>query len=182
MLDTLVTSKTRIKLLLKFFLNTNNQAYLRNLETEFGVSTNSIRVELNKFEEAGLLRSKFVGNKKLFSANTNHAFFNNIHDIVLKYIGIDKLIENVLKKIGDLKKVYLIGDYTNGNDGGDIEFLLVGDNLDSNYISNLFLKAQKEVGFKLRYKLMNEEELLKVRKFDSGLLIWGRSKHYCKNK
>ncbi|QSE96822.1 ArsR family transcriptional regulator [Fulvivirga lutea] len=174
MLDTLVTSKTRIKLLLKFFLNTNNQAYLRNLEVEFGVSTNAIRVELNKFEEAGLLCSKFIGNKKVFSANTDHAFFNDIHEIVLKYIGIDKLIENVLRKIGDLKKVYLIGDYTNGNDGGDIEFLLVGNNLDSSYVSKLFTKAQNEVSFKLRYKLMNEHELEEVRKFDSGLLIWGQ--------
>ena len=32
MIDTLISSKTRIKLLLKFFLNSNNTAYLRNLE------------------------------------------------------------------------------------------------------------------------------------------------------
>ncbi|MFN9583050.1 MAG: ArsR family transcriptional regulator, partial [Bacteroidota bacterium] len=42
MLDTLITSKTRIKLLLKFFLNGQNKAYLRNLEAEFGESSNGI--------------------------------------------------------------------------------------------------------------------------------------------
>jgi len=36
MLDSLITSKTRIKLLLKFFLNTSTHAYLRGLADEFG--------------------------------------------------------------------------------------------------------------------------------------------------
>jgi predicted transcriptional regulator len=71
MLDSLITSKTRIKLLLKFFLNSDNKSYLRNLEQEFGESSNAIRVELNRLEEADLLRSEVSGNKKFFSANTN---------------------------------------------------------------------------------------------------------------
>ncbi len=50
MLGTLITSKTRVKLLLKFFLNSNAKAHLRGLETEFGESSNAIRLELNRFE------------------------------------------------------------------------------------------------------------------------------------
>jgi len=42
MIKTLISSKTRIKLLLKFFLNSYNTAYLRNLEEEFQGSNNSI--------------------------------------------------------------------------------------------------------------------------------------------
>jgi len=57
MLDSLVTSQTRIKLLKKFFLNGSTRAHLRGLESEFGESTNAIRVELNRFEGAGLLHS-----------------------------------------------------------------------------------------------------------------------------
>ena len=71
MLETLITSKTRIKLLLKFFLNIHNQGYLRSLESEFNESTNGIRQELNRFEHAGLLLTESEGNKKLYRANTN---------------------------------------------------------------------------------------------------------------
>ena len=92
MLDTLITSKTRIKLLLKFFLNSNSRSYLRNLETEFGESTNAIRLELNKFEKAGLLKTELDGNKKYFRANTNHPLYNDINSILLKQIGFDKII------------------------------------------------------------------------------------------
>ena len=69
MLDTLITSKTRIKLLLKFFLNSNSSSYLRGLESEFGESSNAIRLELNKFEKAGLLTTTTNGNKKMFKAD-----------------------------------------------------------------------------------------------------------------
>jgi len=75
MLGTLITSKTRIKLLLKFFLNSNNTAYLRSLEPEFGESTNAIRQELNRFEEAGLLVSASEGNKKIYKPTPNTRFF-----------------------------------------------------------------------------------------------------------
>ena len=70
MIETLISSKTRIKLLLKFFLNSNTTSYLRGLEGEFGESSNAIRVELNKLEEAGMLSSEVKGNKKMFKANT----------------------------------------------------------------------------------------------------------------
>jgi len=75
MLDTLISSQTRLKLLLKFFLNSSTSSYLRDLESEFGESTNAIRLELNRFEQAGLLSSASIGNKKMFSANTQHPLF-----------------------------------------------------------------------------------------------------------
>ncbi len=71
MIQTLITSETRIKLLMKFFLNSSTRAHLRGLETEFGESSNSIRVELNRFEEAGMLNSIRDGNKKVYQANVN---------------------------------------------------------------------------------------------------------------
>ena len=51
MLSTLITNKTRIKLLVKFFLNPGTRSYLRSLATEFNESTNAIRLEVNKFED-----------------------------------------------------------------------------------------------------------------------------------
>ncbi len=72
MLETLISSKTRIKLLLKFFLNSKTTSYLRGLESEFGDSTNAIRLELNRLEKAGMLTAFMQGNKKMFTANTDH--------------------------------------------------------------------------------------------------------------
>ncbi len=84
-----------MKLLLKFFLNGNSSSYLRHLESEFGESSNAIRVELNRFEDAGLLKSFMQGNKKYYQANQGHPLFPDINNIIFKYIGIDQVIEKI---------------------------------------------------------------------------------------
>ena len=98
MLDALITSKTRVKILVRFFLNSNCSSYLRELENEFGESTNGIRLELNKFEKAGLLVSEYKGNKKYFKANTSHTLYNDIHSILLKHTGLNTIIDKIIRK------------------------------------------------------------------------------------
>jgi predicted nucleotidyltransferase len=151
MLDTLITSKTRIKLLLKFFLNSKASSYLRNLENEFGESTNGIRLELNKFEKAGLLQSRLSGNKKLYNANTGHPLFNDIHSILLKYIGIDRIIENVIAKLGNVNKVFLVGSFARGVDSKVIDLILIGDDINREYLARLSSKGEKMISRKIRY-------------------------------
>lgn len=65
MLESLITSKTRIKLIIKFFINSDTTTYLRNLSEEFGACTNGIRQELNRFENVKLLELKQNKTKKL---------------------------------------------------------------------------------------------------------------------
>ena len=57
MLESLITSKTRLRLLIKFFLNIANKGYLNSLANEFGESTNSVRKELNNLSSAGYLET-----------------------------------------------------------------------------------------------------------------------------
>lgn len=157
MLDTLITSKTRIKLLLKFFLNSKTSSYLRNLEAEFGESTNSIRLELNKFEEAGLLKTSTNGNKKVFKANTKHPMFSDIQNILMKYTGIDKIVEQVINRLGNVEMVYIVGDLAKGMDSPIIDLVFVGE-IDKNYLLNLTEKAEKLINKKVRFVIFGSTE------------------------
>lgn len=157
MIETLISSKTRIKVLLKFFLNSTTTSYLRGLEGEFGDSTNSIRVELNKFEKAGLLSSFSKGNKKLFQANTEHPLFDEIHSIILKYVGIDRIITNVAKRLGDVHSVYLVGKFARGLDSNIIDLIFVG-NVDRDYLVKLITKVEDLISRKVRYLVYSKEE------------------------
>src|SRR4030067_1179135 len=114
MLSSLFASKTRIKLVLKCFLNSSTKAHLRGLEAEFGESSNAIRIELNRFEEAGLLNSLWEGNKKIFQANHKHPLYKDIHNIILKETGIDRVIDKVIQRLGNLICIYLTGDFARG--------------------------------------------------------------------
>jgi hypothetical protein len=141
MLDTLITSKTRIKLLTKFFLNPQAKAYLRGLTETFGESSNAVRIELNRFEQAGLLNSAMEGNRKVYTANTKHPLYPDIHNILRKHLGIDDIIEVVTKKLGRVQQVWLSGEFAKGNDSTTIDLLLVGTAIDKDYLENLKEKA-----------------------------------------
>ncbi|MBC8321354.1 MAG: ArsR family transcriptional regulator [Bacteroidetes bacterium] len=175
MLEALITSKTRVKLLLKFFLNSSNISYLRGLEPAFGESTNAIRQELNRFEEADLLISSTKGNKKLYRANTNHPLFPEIHKLLLKHVGLDKVIDKVIHNIGDIKEVYLVGELAKGNNSKVIDLWFVGKKLDSSYILNLAEKLEEIVHRKIRYIILNTNELSDfkaTKNSDELLLLW----------
>lgn len=179
MLEALITSKTRIKMLLKFFLNSNSEAYLRSLAQEFGESTNAIRLELNKFEQAGLLNSEMKGNKKLFRANTRHPLFSDIHNIMLKHLGIDKIIDNVVKKLGDLDKVFLVGDFAMGQDAQVIDLIFIGRDINKQYLLKLTEKAEEMIGRKIRYLVFDMEEFDEYIRNYNGvepLLLWENKK------
>jgi len=176
MIETLISSKTRIKLLLKFFLNSSTTSYLRGLEAEFGDSSNSIRLELNKLEKAGMLSSFSKGNRKYFQANQKHPLFQEIHNIILKQVGIDKLLETVISRLGDLEQVYLVGSFSKGIDSNIIDIVLVGE-VDNSYLIQLIEKAEKLINRKVRYLIFSSKEFGDADKatFDpSPLLIWSK--------
>jgi hypothetical protein len=157
MIETLISSKTRIKLLLKFFLNSNTTAYLRSLEVEFGESTNAIRLELNRLEEAGMLNSFNDGNKKMFRANTSHPLFQEIHNILLKTLGLDQVVQTVIERLGEVERVFLIGDFAKGNDSQIIDLLFIG-NIDKSYLLNLIEKVEVLIKRKVRYLIYDHQE------------------------
>lgn len=171
MLDTLISSKTRIKLLFKFFLNPESLAYLRGLESEFGESSNAIRLELNRFEEAGLLNSFLQGNKKIFHVNKKHPLFDDIRNIIMKYAGIDKIVESINSRFPDLFLVYLIGDYAKGLDTGVIDIVLIGE-VDITETTIVLKKAEKLIGRKIRYLNMSNTAFHEYINNRSSLLIW----------
>lgn len=174
MIDALISSKTRIKLLMKFFLNSKTTAYLRSLESEFGESSNAIRVELNRLEKAGMLTSFFQGNKKIFQADTTHPLFGEVHNILLKHVGLDRIIENVIERLGEVEKVFLVGDFSKGMDSKIIDLLFIG-NIDKPYLLNLVDKAEKLVSRKIRYLIYTEEEFQQIdlASYDpEPLLLW----------
>jgi predicted nucleotidyltransferase len=172
-LEALITSKTRVKMLLKFFLNSDTTSYLRDLETEFGESTNAIRLELNHLEKAGLLNSMVKGNKKLYHANRMHPLFSTIRQLLLKHTGIDQIIENVVKNLQGLHSAYVTGSFARGKDNPVVDILLIGVGIDTGYLLNLIGKAETVIGRRIRYMIVHPDEkdtFLPV--YPEALLLW----------
>ena len=173
MLDILINNKTRVKLLLRLFLNGDSSSYLRGLEAEFNNSTNAIRLELNRFEKAGLLLSDVEGNRKIFRANHEHPLYRDINGLIKKHVGLDSIIENVVKKMGQIVRAFIVGDMAQGIDRKVIELVLIGNQIDRDYLVKCVRKAEKMIHRKILYFIVSEEqEKLYLGEKKEALLIW----------
>ncbi len=156
MLGELITSKTRLRLMIKFFISQANRGYLNGLASEMGESTNSIRKELNHLHGAGYLKKVKSDNKVEYKANTKHPLFSVLRKVVLKHLGLEDMVETVLGRMGNVKEIILVGDYAKGIDSGKIEVFLIGENLDMEYIAQLEDKIEKLIKRKVSFYLANK--------------------------
>ena len=157
MLTELFTSKTRVKLLLKLFLNPNVSCYVRELSKEFGTAPNAIKEELDSLSQAGYLDTDQQGRSTYFKANVNHPFFPEIHSIVKKTLGIDKIVDQVLNRLGRFDEVYILDDYAEGRDTGLVDVLVVGE-VDSARLDKLCRVVEEKIKRKIRMLVMGSEE------------------------
>ena len=157
LLSGIISSKTRIKLLMRFFFNPKTRAYLRELAKEFNVSSNAVREELNQLTSTNLLKSEKRGRQIYYMANTEHSLFPELKSMVGKVMGIDKVIDGIVSRLGALERAYLIDDYAEGKDTGIIDILLVGD-IDQYHLNDLSRKTEKYIKRKIRTLVLSSNE------------------------
>ncbi len=170
----LISSKTRIKLLVRFFFNPKTSSYLRELASEFNLSTNSVREELNQLTRTGFLNSEKNGRQVHYCANQKHPLFPELRSMVGKIMGIDQVIDGIVNRLGSLEKAYLIDDYASGKDNGIVDLVLVGE-INQYHLNDLSRKTEKYVKKKIRSLVLNREEFTtfeKELKKRPSLLIW----------
>jgi predicted DNA-binding protein YlxM (UPF0122 family) len=170
----LISSKTRIKLLIRFFFNPNTSSYLRELAKEFNVSTNSVREELNQLTRIKLLTSKKSGRQVHYKANQEHPLFPELKSMVSKVLGIDQVIDSIVTRLGDLERAYLLDDYAEGKDTGIIDLLLVGD-IDQYHLNDLSRKTERYIKRKIRSLVLSRDEYNQLKpklKDRPRMLIW----------
>ena len=151
MLNSLITSKTRLRMLIKFFVSAANKGYLNGLANEFNESTNSIRKELNNLSDAGYLLKSKQNNRVIYNADIKHPLFKVLQKIVRQHLGLEEIVETVISRMGDLDIIALTGDYANGIDSGIIEIVIIGDDINIDYLENIKFKIKDKISRTLNF-------------------------------
>ena len=173
-LDSVIPSRTRVGILVKLFLNPGLRAYLRQLASEFHVSTNAVRTELNHLTDHKILVSERSGRNIYYRANTEHPLFPELFSMVRKITGIDELVRSVVDRLGNLEAAYLVGDYARGIDTGIIDVVLVGD-IDKVQLDDFARKTEAYIQRKIRSLVLTAEEfrrLTEKKSFDPIVRLW----------
>tara|TARA_Y100001958_G_scaffold159984_1_gene164880 strand:+ start:96 stop:602 length:507 start_codon:yes stop_codon:yes gene_type:complete len=149
MLNTLISSKTRLNLLIRFFLNLAKKSHLRGIASDFNESTNSIRVELNNLTNAGYLIKKKENNKVNYLANKNHPLFDVLVKLVRKHTGIEEIINGIVDYIDNIESIYIIGDYAKGIDSGILKVFIKGEIKNRISFKKILISIEKKINRKI---------------------------------
>ncbi len=170
----IITSKTRINILMRLFLNPKQRAYLRELSGDFSASPSVIKEELKNLSDAGLLEQIKNGRQIFYKANKKHPLFPELHSMVKKALGMDKILDSIINRLGKLELALLIGDYAQGKDTGIIDLVLVGD-IDQLNLIDLVKKTERYIGRKIRTLVLSKDEykgLEKRLKAQPFVVLW----------
>jgi DNA-binding transcriptional ArsR family regulator len=173
-LSSVIPSRTRVDILVKLFLNPGLKAYLRQLASEFKLSTNAVRTELNHLTDHKILVSERSGRSVFYRANTDHPLFPELFSMVRKITGIDELVRSVVDRLGNVEAAYLVGDYARGIDTGIIDVVLVGD-INKVQLDDFAMKTEAYIQRKIRSLVLTNEEFLRLtenKSFDPIVRLW----------
>ena len=160
-LDNIFSGKIRIALLTKLLLNPASKVYLRGLERDLGVSSNTVRIELNKLQNMHLIEAQEdSGNTKVknYVVNQRHPMFLTLRGIIMQFVGLDQIVDQIIKKLGNLDQVYLTGDLAEGKNSPFVDLVIVGE-VDKPYLYQLIEKSELLVQKKIRVGVYKSKEI-----------------------
>lgn len=168
-LDNVFSGKIRIALLTKLLLNPASKVYLRGLERDLGVSSNTVRTELNKLQDMHLIEAQEDSENtkvKNYVFNQGHPMFKTLRGIIMQFVGLDQIVDQIIKKLGNLNQVYLTGDLAEGRNSPFVDLVIVGE-VDKTYLYQLIEKAEPLIQKKIRVGVFGRDE------FQEGLMVGG---------
>ena len=168
----------RIQILMRLFLNPENKTYLREMVKEFGASPGQLREELNHLSGAEILQSERVGRQIFYQANKHHSLFPELNSMVRKAMGMDRILDSIVGRLGNLQKAVLIDDYAEGRDSGLIDLVLLGK-VDHENLRDLTRKTEKHIGRRIRtlvYELGDVTEFNNLVTTRPHLQLWERGR------
>lgn len=163
-LEKLFGSKTRTKLLILFFENTDKSYYVREITRVIGEQINSVRRELLNLDSIGIIKNDTYDNKVYYSANTKHPYCRPLMELFAKKIDDvrDKDIKQAswdeyIKPVKNYLKALAVTNRVPGQEG--IDLLIIGDDK-TKKLTHWAEVVEKKQGKPLNYVILSRDDYL----------------------
>lgn len=158
-LEYLFVSKVRVGVLKTMFLHQDVPYFLREMVRQTREEINSVRRELLRMSETGLVKAETKGNKIYYTLNPNYVYFKELMGFVFKSFGLGSEIIRNEKNIGNIKYCFLTCAYTRGirNSPEDVDLVIIGD-IDMKKLEESIKRAEKEDTKQINYTVLKPFE------------------------
>jgi len=158
-------SKVTKALLNYFFLNPQENFYINELTKKLRLDKRNLVKKMHELEKEGILSSRRRGNLKLYSINKGYSLYEEYKKIVLKTIGFEQEVRNIIRNTPGIKEAYIYGSYAKENmdANSDIDLLVIGSHRII-VLQRMLNKLQKEIDREINAVNMDEKEFEKRKK------------------
>lgn len=159
MLNDLITSKSRVKLLNVFLKSPSDMYHVRDLVRKTNDEINAVRRELAYLEKKGILNKEPRANRIYYSLSKSYPFYSDLVQIGVKIIGLGAEILKNRAKLGKIKYAMFSGKFIRKiKDNADSVDLLVVGNVVLPELALLVKAEERILGREINYTVMSEEE------------------------
>ncbi len=164
MLERLITSTARVRLLELFLLNPDRKMYIREIARFTGLNLNAVRRELTNLEEFGLLASSTSGNTKTYAVNKENPILQELTMIVLKTEGVGKVLKENIESLGQIRCAFLYGSFAKNaaRIDSDVDLFLIGK-VDEDALEPLIRRSEERLQRDVNYVIFTVEEFKRRR-------------------
>lgn len=172
MLQHIIPSKARRKILEFFYHHPGENYYLRKIVREIDEEVNAVKRELDILTEEKLLLRERRLNKVYFTLNKSYQFYDEFMRIFTKTNLLASSIHTNLSKIGKIKFIAVSTKFPKNLviKEDEIYLLLVGVIVVVE-VETLIKEAEKNFGRSINYSAMTEDEFV-FRKRNNDPFIW----------
>jgi exonuclease I len=157
MIEQLLGSKTRVKLLQLFLSNPNRSFYVREITRKIDEQINSVRRELSNLLNIGIIISDTTNNRLYYEVNQSYEFYKPLRDIFGSVSMRDGAVKTAKQKdnykaLGNVDLLIYTGQFTRDDRAG-VDLIIVG-NTNGNAVQKFVADLEQQEGKELRYTVM----------------------------
>lgn len=159
MLQDIIISKCRVKLLQVFFNQPQEIFYIRQLVRLTGEEINAVRRELQHLEKIGLAKKENRGNRIYYWMDKNHSLYGDLMSMVSKTVGLGETIIKNRNKFGKIRLAMLSGRFARNlpTKEGGVDLLVVGD-MQLPELAKIIRPEETKLGREINYTAMSRQE------------------------
>lgn len=141
------------------FLHEDEAFYLNELVRRIAVDKRNLAKKLQELKRMGLIKSHSVGNQRHFSLNRHFPLYQEYRQIVLKTVGLEQQLRDILSNIEGIQSAVIFGSYAENklDTASDIDILVVGSH-DTIHLQEILTELQRAVDREINVISMGRSE------------------------
>jgi predicted nucleotidyltransferase len=158
-LDKLIASSARVKILKLLLLNEEKRYYQREIAELVGLPVRAVQREGARLTAIGLLHRIEDGNRVYFQVNTACPIFPELKRILLKTVALDLLLSEALVRDGRIEVAFIYGSYAANQEtvASDVDLFVIGS-ISGRQLSAALRPVQAEIQREFSHHLITPEE------------------------